>query len=190
MTSTLPASSRSCSGSHPQVAARQRPSGRSHSTRTDPSTITSPTRTRSRTQIRPGIHGADQPYIERNHSPPQPLTTSPVQIRPSGRSHSTRTDPSTITSPTPTGSRTQIRPGIHGADHDPTHHNHSPPRRLTRDPVQISSSGSGRNPFAVVGLAYAIAALIPLWSYFTWESARRCRSRSRPRGRRSSGSAW
>ena len=76
MTSTLPAGSRKCPGSRPTAAAHQRPSGRSHSTRTDRSTITSPT-TRSRTQIRPGIHGADQ----HNHSPPQPLTQAPVQIR-------------------------------------------------------------------------------------------------------------
>jgi hypothetical protein len=79
MTSTLPASSHKCCGSRPRTAAQQRPSGRSHSTRTDPSTITSPT-TRSRTQIRPGIHGADQNTHERNHSPPQPLTRGPVQI--------------------------------------------------------------------------------------------------------------
>src|SRR5256885_5394913 len=57
----LPICSRSFRGSHPTpVAARQRPSGRSHSTRTDRSTITSPTPTRSRTQISPGIHGATQ----------------------------------------------------------------------------------------------------------------------------------
>jgi hypothetical protein len=80
MTCTLPAGSRSCSGSHPQVAARQRPSGRSHS-RSDRSTITSPTRTRSRTQIRPGIHGANQHHPHRAHSPPQDLTPAPVQIR-------------------------------------------------------------------------------------------------------------
>jgi len=66
---TLPASSRSCCGSHPRVAAHQRPSGRSHSTRTDRSTITSPT-TRSRTQISPGIHGATQHPNNHNHSPP------------------------------------------------------------------------------------------------------------------------
>ena len=60
MTSTLPASSRKCCGSRPRAAAHQRPSGRSHSTRNDPSTITSPTLTGSRTQISPGIHGADQ----------------------------------------------------------------------------------------------------------------------------------
>src|SRR3954447_15263406 len=57
----LPAGSRSFRGSHPQpVAAHQRPSGRSHSTRNDRSTITSPTPTRSRTQISPGTHGATQ----------------------------------------------------------------------------------------------------------------------------------
>ena len=81
MTSTLPASSRKCYGSRLRAAAQQRPSGWSHSTRTDPSTITSPTLTGSRTQIRPGIHGADQPTTEHNHSPPQRLTRAPVQIR-------------------------------------------------------------------------------------------------------------
>jgi hypothetical protein len=79
MTSTLPASSRKCCGTRPdEAAAQQRPSGRSHSTRTDRSTITSPT-TRSRTQISPGIHGADQ-HPERNHSPPGRLTEAPVQL--------------------------------------------------------------------------------------------------------------
>jgi hypothetical protein len=79
MAHTLPASSRSYRGSHPeQVAAHQRPSGRSHSTRTDRSTITSPTPTRSRTQISPGIHG-DQHPDHHNHSPPT-LTQAPVQI--------------------------------------------------------------------------------------------------------------
>jgi hypothetical protein len=78
MTSTLPASSRKCRGSRSPTATQHRPSGRSHSTRTDRSTITSPT-TRSRTQISPGIHGADQDP-ERNHSPPERLTTAPVQI--------------------------------------------------------------------------------------------------------------
>ena len=76
---TLPASSRSYRGSHPtQAAAHQRPSGRSHSTRTDRSTITSPTTTRSRTQLSPGIHG-DQYPDHRNRSPPT-LTQAPVQI--------------------------------------------------------------------------------------------------------------
>jgi hypothetical protein len=36
MRTTLPTSSRSCCGSHPRVAAHQRPSGRSHSVRIDP----------------------------------------------------------------------------------------------------------------------------------------------------------
>ena len=85
MTSALPASSRSFRGSRPRAAAHQRPSGRSHSTRTDSSTITSPTRTRSRTQISPGIHGADENINEHNHSPPEPLTDAPVQISGSGR---------------------------------------------------------------------------------------------------------
>src|SRR5829696_6874765 len=76
MTHTLPASSRSYRGSRPPAATHQRPSGRSHSTRTDRSTITSPT-TRSRTQISPGIHGAEQDPIERNHSPPRRLTRGP-----------------------------------------------------------------------------------------------------------------
>jgi hypothetical protein len=67
-----PAPGKCCGSRHP-AATRQRPSGRSHSTRTDRSTITSPT-TRSRTQISPGIHGADQPTTERNHSPPRRLT--------------------------------------------------------------------------------------------------------------------
>ena len=80
MTSTLPASSRRCCGSRPRAAAQQRPSGRSHSTRTDPSTITSPTPTGSRTQISPGIHGADQHPNDHNHSPPRHLTRAPVQI--------------------------------------------------------------------------------------------------------------
>jgi hypothetical protein len=79
MTFTLPTSSRNCRGSRPRTAAHQRPSGRSHSTRTDPSTITSPTPTRSRTQIRPGIHGADL-NTPNNHSPPRRLTQDPVQI--------------------------------------------------------------------------------------------------------------
>jgi hypothetical protein len=88
---TLPTSSRRLRGSHPQqVAAHQRPSGRSHSTRTDRSTITSPTTTRSRTQISPGIHGDDQHPNYHNHSPPRRLTRDPVQIsatpRPSSRS--------------------------------------------------------------------------------------------------------
>ena len=78
---TLPCGSRSFRDSHPQpVAAHQRPSGRSHSTRTDRSTITSPTPTRSRTQISPGIHGATQHPNDHNHSPPPPLTPAPVQI--------------------------------------------------------------------------------------------------------------
>jgi hypothetical protein len=81
MAPTLPASSRSYRGSRPRTVAHQRPSGRSHSTRTDRSTITSPT-TRSRTQISPGIHGADHPATEHNHSPPQHLTGGPVQIKP------------------------------------------------------------------------------------------------------------
>jgi hypothetical protein len=88
MAHTLPASSRSYRGSHPeQVAAHQRPSGRSHSTRTDRSTITSPTPTRSRTQISPGIHG-DQHPDHHNHSPPT-LTQAPVQISGSARSQRT-----------------------------------------------------------------------------------------------------
>ena len=78
MTSTLPASSRSFRGSRPRAAAHQRPSGRSHSTRTDRSTITSPT-PRSRTQISPGIHGAQRLTTDHNHSPP-PFTEAPVQI--------------------------------------------------------------------------------------------------------------
>ena len=85
MTPTLATSSRSYRGSHPnQVAAHQRPSGRSHSTRTDRATITSPT-TRSRTQISPGIHGDQQHPDHHNHSPPQPLTQDPVQISASER---------------------------------------------------------------------------------------------------------
>ena len=76
----LSAGSRSFRGSHPTpVAAHQRPSGRSHSTRTDRSTITSPTPSGSRTQISPGIHGATQHRNHHNHSPP-PLTPAPVQI--------------------------------------------------------------------------------------------------------------
>jgi hypothetical protein len=85
MTSTLPASSRSFRGSRPRAAAHQRPSGRSHSTRTDPSTITSPTQTRSRTQISPGIHGAVQHPDYHDRSPPEPLTPGPVQISGSTR---------------------------------------------------------------------------------------------------------
>ena len=92
---TLPASSRSCCGSHPRVAAHQRPSGRSHSARNDRSTITSPTveTTRSRTQISPGIHGAIPDPTHHNHSPPA-LTRAHVQISSSddpiatGRSYS------------------------------------------------------------------------------------------------------
>jgi hypothetical protein len=80
MTSTLPASSRSFRGSRPRAAAQQRPSGRSHSTRTDRSTITSPTLTGSRTQISPGIHGDEQHPNHHNHSPPRRLTQIPVQI--------------------------------------------------------------------------------------------------------------
>jgi hypothetical protein len=79
MRTTLPTSSRSCCGSRSRAAAHQRPSGRSHPTRTDPSTIPSPT-TRSRTQIRPGIHGARRHATERNHSPPHDLTHAPAQI--------------------------------------------------------------------------------------------------------------
>jgi transposase len=75
MTFTLPAGSRSYRGSHTsEVAAHQRPSGRSHSTRTDRSTITSPTHARSRTQISPGIHGDDRHPDHHNHSPPHRLT--------------------------------------------------------------------------------------------------------------------
>jgi hypothetical protein len=87
---TLPAGSRSFRGSHPTpVAAHQRPSGRSHSTRTDRSTITAPTPTRSRTQISPGIHGATQHPNDHNHSPP-PLTPAPVQISEPGTPRETR----------------------------------------------------------------------------------------------------
>jgi hypothetical protein len=84
MRATLPTSSRSCCGSHPSVAAHQRPSGRSHPTGTDPSTITSPTTT-SRTQIRPGIHRARRDTTEHNRSPPQSLTDAPAQISSSAR---------------------------------------------------------------------------------------------------------
>src|SRR3954453_7644426 len=76
---TLPASSLSFRGSHPWEAAHQRPSGPSHSTRTDRSTITSPTQPRSRTQISPGIHGAIPDPTPHNHSPPA-LTRAHVQI--------------------------------------------------------------------------------------------------------------
>ena len=65
--STLPASSRSCCGSRPRAAAHQRPSGRSHSTRTDPSTITSPTHQ---------VADPDKPGHPRSAAPdhpPQPL---------------------------------------------------------------------------------------------------------------------
>jgi hypothetical protein len=51
---------------------QQRPSGRSQSTPTDRSIMTSPTTTKSRTQIGPSIHGANQ-HTQRNHSPPQPF---------------------------------------------------------------------------------------------------------------------
>src|SRR5919108_523192 len=80
MPSTLPASSRSCCGSRPRTAAHERPSGRSHSTRTDRSTITSPNRTRSRTQISPGTHGATLHPDHHDRSPPELLTQAPVQI--------------------------------------------------------------------------------------------------------------
>jgi hypothetical protein len=84
----LPASSRSFRGSHPRVAAHQRPSGRSHSARNDRSTITSPTTTtRSRTQIGPGIHGAIPDPMHHNHSPPA-LTAARVQISGSAAAHS------------------------------------------------------------------------------------------------------
>jgi hypothetical protein len=79
MAFTLPAGSRSFRGSHPkQVAAHQRLSGRSHSTRTDRSTIMSPTTTRSRTQISPGIHGAGAAPQS-----PQPLATPTLDTGPS-----------------------------------------------------------------------------------------------------------
>ena len=88
---TLPAGSRSYRGSHPRVAAHQRPSGRSHSARNDRSTITSPTTTtRSRTQISPGIHGAIQDTTTHNHSPPQALTRARVQISDSAEADSAR----------------------------------------------------------------------------------------------------
>ena len=88
---TLPASSRSLRGSHPRVAAHQRPSGRSHSARNDRSTITSPTTTtRSRTQISPGIHGAIPDPTRHNRSPPQALTRARVQISTSAGSSCSR----------------------------------------------------------------------------------------------------
>jgi hypothetical protein len=83
MRTTLPTSSRNCRGSRPRAAAHQRPSGRTHPTRTDPSTIPSPT-TKSRTQICPGIHAARRHTTEHNHSPPQHLTDAPAQISGSG----------------------------------------------------------------------------------------------------------
>ena len=75
MAPKLPTSSLNDGGSHVSVAAHQRPSGRSRSTRNDRSTITSPT-TRSRTQISPGIHGANHDPTNHNHSPP-PLDGRP-----------------------------------------------------------------------------------------------------------------
>ena len=79
MTSTLPASSRNCRGSRPRAAAQQRPSGRSHSTRTDPSTITSPTH-QVADPDKPG-HPRSQPASHRTQPlPPQRLTRAPVQI--------------------------------------------------------------------------------------------------------------
>src|SRR5205807_7707967 len=71
MAPKLPTSSLSFRGSHASVAAQQRPSGRSRSTRNDRSTITSPT-IRSRTQISPGIQGASHDPTNRNQSPPEP----------------------------------------------------------------------------------------------------------------------
>ena len=120
MTPTLPASSRKCCGSRLRTAAHQRPSGRSHSTRNDPSTITSPTLTGSRTQISPGIHGADQ-HPERNHSPPERLTQDPVQIsstRERGRlnaSFSSDATASHYSGRQASGARVLYRPGERGA---------------------------------------------------------------------------
>ena len=79
MAPKLPTSSLKPCGSHASVAAQQRPSGRSRSTRNDRSTITSPT-TRSRTQISPGIRGANHDPINHNHSPPSLDEGAPVQI--------------------------------------------------------------------------------------------------------------
>jgi hypothetical protein len=70
MATKLPTSSQNCCGSHASVAAHERPSGRSRSTRNDRSTITSPT-IESRTQISPGIHGANHHPTNHNHSQPQ-----------------------------------------------------------------------------------------------------------------------
>ncbi len=79
MAPKLPTSSPKPCGSHASVAAQQRPSGRSRSTRNDRSTITSPT-IRSRTQISPGIRGANHDPINHNHSPPTLDKGAPVQI--------------------------------------------------------------------------------------------------------------
>jgi hypothetical protein len=72
MAHTLAACSRNDDGSRLRAVTHRRPSGRSRPTRTDPSTITSPT-IRSRTQISPGVRGGiapppDQP--SRNRPPP------------------------------------------------------------------------------------------------------------------------
>jgi hypothetical protein len=86
MTCTLPAGSRSDRGAYPsEVAAHQRPSGRSQSTRIDRSTSTSPTPTRSRTQIRPG-----HPRRRSTPRPPQPLATTPLDAGPSSDKSSCR----------------------------------------------------------------------------------------------------
>ena len=61
-----------CCGSHPRVAAHQRPSGRSHSTRNDRSTITSPTPDRVADPDKPGHPRSAAPTTHHNHSPPDP----------------------------------------------------------------------------------------------------------------------
>jgi hypothetical protein len=65
------------------------------------------------------------------------VSGTPEKLR-TAEGRATRTDRSTITSPT-ARSRTQISPGIHGDQHA-DHHNHSPPT-LTQAPVRISASG-------------------------------------------------
>jgi hypothetical protein len=75
MAQTPAAGSRNDDGSRPRAVTHRRPSGRSHPTRIDPSTITSPT-TRSRTQISPAVRGGNhpRPHHTDNRAPPAPTS--------------------------------------------------------------------------------------------------------------------
>jgi hypothetical protein len=85
MAANLQASSRSFRDSRPPAVVHQRPSGRSRPPRNDPSTITSPAQGPS-TQISPGIRGTNRSNSDlHNHSPPNDLTETPIQISDSDR---------------------------------------------------------------------------------------------------------